>query len=194
LIHEHDSAKPPQPDPSPDWATAALRHDLLSLAGVGPQTADGILTFASDGHPPFVVDEYTRRAFRRLGAFPELAEDSWSQPHGRLQRFFGEHVLAGLSLYGAFVFSPGVRRDVAVFRDFHAQLVELGKHHCLRRNPCCGRRGRNGWKGYPFCESHCGAEECSACPLRPLCRKGTNNGQPEVAISGPRRAKAGPPG
>ena len=177
---------------APDRATASLHHDLLSLAGVGPETADAILTFASDHHPSFVVDEYTRRAFRRLAIFPELGQGFWSQPYGRLQRFFEGHVLAGLPLYDAFGFAPGVRRDVAVFRDFHAQLVELGKHHCLRRHPCCGRRGRNGWKDYPFCESHCGTEECSGCPLRRLCQEGTNNGQPEVAIPRPRPGKGGP--
>jgi endonuclease-3 related protein len=177
---------------APDRATAALRHDLLSLAGVGQETADAILCFASDGHPSFVVDEYTRRAFRRLGAFPELGEGFWSQPYGRLKCFFEDHILAGLPLYDAFDFAPGVRRDVALFRDFHAQVVELGKHHCLRRNPCCAGRGRNGWKGYAFCESHCGPGECSGCPLRRRCHEGTNNGQSEGGIPGSRRRSRGP--
>jgi hypothetical protein len=81
---------------------------------------------------------------------------------------------------------------VAILRDFHGQLVELGKHHCLKRNPCCVRRGRNGWKDYAVCESHCGLGVCSACPLRRLCHAGTNNGQQEVAISRSRRRKGGP--
>jgi HhH-GPD superfamily base excision DNA repair protein len=34
---------------APARATAALRHDLLSLAGVGQETADAILAFASEG-------------------------------------------------------------------------------------------------------------------------------------------------
>jgi endonuclease III-like uncharacterized protein len=113
---------------APGRAATCLRQDLLSLAGVGPETADAILTFASEAHPSFVVDEYTRRAFRRLGVFAELGEDFWSRPYGRLQRFFEGHVLTGLALYDGFEFAPGVRREAALFRDFHAQLVELGKH------------------------------------------------------------------
>jgi endonuclease-3 related protein len=154
---------------APDRPTADLRRDLLSLDGVGPETADAVLTFASDGHPSFVVDEYTRRAFRRLGVFPELGDDFWDRPYGRLQRFFEGHILSGLALYDGFALAPGVRRDVALFRDFHAQLVELGKHHCLRQNPCCTRQGRNGWKDYAFCRSHCGPGACPACPLSRAC-------------------------
>ncbi len=44
--------------------TAALRRRLLSLPGVGPETADAILLYAL-GHPVPVADEYLRRIAER---------------------------------------------------------------------------------------------------------------------------------
>jgi hypothetical protein len=138
------------------------------------------------------VDKYTRRAFRRLAVFPELGEGFWAQPYDPLKGFFEGHLLADLSLYKSFELAAGVRRDVALLRDFHAQVIELGKHHCLRRHPCCACRGRNGWRGYAICETHCGTEQCSACPLRRLCKHGTDSRQSAVACVGPRRRKGCP--
>src|SRR5437899_2056965 len=46
--------------------TAELREQLLSLNGVGPETADSILLYAGQ-HPVFVVDAYTRRLAERHG-------------------------------------------------------------------------------------------------------------------------------
>ena len=46
--------------------TKKLRAELLSLNGVGPETADSILLYAGN-HPVFVVDAYTRRIFERHG-------------------------------------------------------------------------------------------------------------------------------
>lgn len=46
--------------------TEKLRPELLSLNGVGPETADSILLYAGN-HPVFVVDAYTRRIFERHG-------------------------------------------------------------------------------------------------------------------------------
>ena len=43
--------------------TALLREQLLSLNGVGPETADSILLYAGQ-HPVFVVDAYTRQTRR----------------------------------------------------------------------------------------------------------------------------------
>jgi len=44
--------------------TAKLREQLLSLNGIGPETADSILLYAGH-HPVFVVDAYTRRIVER---------------------------------------------------------------------------------------------------------------------------------
>ena len=43
-----------------------LREELLSIYGVGPETADTIILYAA-GKPSFVVDSYTYRLFSRLG-------------------------------------------------------------------------------------------------------------------------------
>ena len=43
---------------------AALREELLTVHGIGPETADSILLYAGN-LPQFVVDAYTRRVLRR---------------------------------------------------------------------------------------------------------------------------------
>ncbi|MGD0211837.1 MAG: hypothetical protein ABSB87_01310 [Terriglobales bacterium] len=55
--------------------TADLRDELLSLHGVGPETADSILLYAGN-HPVFVVDAYTRRILERHGIFSGTASSS----------------------------------------------------------------------------------------------------------------------
>jgi endonuclease-3 related protein len=151
------------------------RRDLLALAGIGEETADCILLFAGE-HPTFVIDAYTRRAFARLGLFAGRDADWWlKQPYGVLQAFLQDHVLADLALYDDFAFAPGVPRAVSLLRDWHAQLVELCKHHCLRE-PRCGQRGATGWPDYGFCEAHCLEAVCTACPLRNGCARGKAKG------------------
>ena len=44
--------------------TAMLREQLLSVHGIGPETADAILLYAGN-HPVFVVDAYARRILER---------------------------------------------------------------------------------------------------------------------------------
>jgi len=90
-----------------------LRADLLALKGVGPETADSILLYAA-GRPLFVIDAYTRRILGRHG----LAEGDETYDH--LQALFMDHLPA----------------DPALFNEYHALLVHLGKHYC-RPNPRC---------------------------------------------------------
>jgi endonuclease-3 related protein len=156
---------------SPSHETTSLRDDLLALDGIGSETADCILLFASE-HPHFIIDEYTRRVFRRLDIFPESEIDVrfWSRPYDLLQTFFEDNILDFMELYGDFEFAPGVLREVALLRDFHAQLVELGRHHCLKSSPRCRTRGVDGWQDYPPCESHCRTNGCRCCPLIGVCK------------------------
>ena len=49
--------------------TAIVRRELLSIYGIGPETADDILVYAA-GKPSFVVDAYTIRIMRRVGLTP----------------------------------------------------------------------------------------------------------------------------
>lgn len=100
--------------------TATLRGRLLSVCGIGPETADSILLYAAN-RPVFVVDAYTRRVLRRHG---------W---------------LAGHPPYDevAAFFTARLPSDAALFNEYHALLVALGKHHCRARPRCeeCPLRG-----------------------------------------------------
>jgi len=82
----------------------ALRKRLLSLNGIGDETADDILLYAFE-KPVFVIDEYTRRLARKL----ELT-DNFSYRH--MQEFFEK----GLG-----------KRDYRLYQDFHSFIVMEGK-------------------------------------------------------------------
>jgi endonuclease-3 related protein len=92
-----------------------MRNELLDIWGIGPETADAIALYAG-GHPTFVIDRYTRRFASRHGLAPE--EASYEQ----------------LRL----LFMSSLEPDAAVFGEYHALLVRLGKEFC-RAQPECGR-------------------------------------------------------
>jgi endonuclease-3 related protein len=94
---------------------ATLRPKLLAVYGVGPETADSILLYAG-GLPTFVVDAYTIRVMTRLGLAPE-----------------------GVTYYQMQeVFVKALPRDVALYNEYHALFVALGKDVCRPRGPRCG--------------------------------------------------------
>ena len=95
--------------------TGALRERLLALRGLGKETVDTILLYACE-KPVFVVDAYTRRIFSRYGLLPEGAS------YDRTQRLFAENL----------------EEDVALFNDYHAQIVRLGNTIC-KKSPLCDR-------------------------------------------------------
>ncbi len=89
------------------------RTQLLSVKGIGPETADAILLYAGK-LPTFVVDAYTQRVMRRhLLAMPTAGY------HQTKQAF--EHAL---------------RPDHQLYNEYHALLVELGKRYCRQRPRC----------------------------------------------------------
>lgn len=92
----------------------ALRRELLSVSGIGEETADSIILYAA-GLPIFVIDAYTKRIFFRHNFIPE------DTTYGEIQKFF----MANLS------------RDVKMFNEFHALIVRLGKELCLKNKPKC---------------------------------------------------------
>lgn len=105
------------------WDTAILREALLSVNGVGPETADDILLYAFQ-RPVFVVDAYTRRLFVRLGI---ISEGEGYEPVRR--RF--ETTLKRVS------------HKVARFNEYHALIVKHGKDYCRIKpncSKCCLRR------------------------------------------------------
>ena len=90
-----------------------LRQQLLSVHGIGQETADSIILYAA-GKPVFVIDAYTRRIISRLGLSP--SQDSYDA----YQTLFMEHLPS----------------DAQLFNEYHALLVGLGKNVC-RRRPLC---------------------------------------------------------
>jgi len=94
--------------------TGRLRKQLLSIHGIGPETADSIILYAA-GKPVFVIDAYTRRIVSRIGLAP--ADNNY----GAYQAFFMENLPT----------------DVRLFNEYHALLVCLAKNMCRRRQPLC---------------------------------------------------------
>jgi len=124
--------------------TQGLRDELLSLNGVGPETADSILLYAGN-HPVFVVDAYTHRIFRRhylsdektsyeeIRSLVEIAlKDEWCAPGS------GDKPAARPPTHPPSALSSTIRDPLPqVFNEFHALLVQVGKHHCLKNKPRC---------------------------------------------------------
>jgi len=92
----------------------AARRKLLAVSGVGPETADAILLYAA-GHPVFVVDAYTHRVFSRHFLVPEESD------YDEIQN----------------AFMAALPTDAALFNEYHALIVELGKNYCKKRRPLC---------------------------------------------------------
>jgi endonuclease-3 related protein len=95
--------------------TDSLRRELLSVHGIGQETADSILLYAVD-KPVFVIDAYTRRIVSRLGLLTE------KEGYDDYQRLFTANLGA----------------DAPLFNEYHALLVKLAKDAC-RKKPLCRR-------------------------------------------------------
>ena len=95
--------------------TSRLREELLSIKGIGPETADSILLYAFN-RPVFVVDTYTARICGR---------------HGLIEPPFEYEQLQELFQYN-------LPEDVKMFNEFHALLVQVGKEYCRPKAKCTG--------------------------------------------------------
>jgi len=93
--------------------TKAIREELLTVKGIGLETADSIVLYGA-GRPIFVVDTYTHRILTRHGLIEEEAG------YNDLQSFFMDNL----------------SHDVELFKEFHALIVKTGKDFC-RRKPLC---------------------------------------------------------
>lgn len=91
----------------------SLREELLSLSGIGRETADAILLYAG-GMPTFVVDAYTARILRRHRLIDESAD------YEEIKETFESSLPA----------------DSRLFNEYHALLVQVGKTHCRPRPKC----------------------------------------------------------
>ena len=98
-----------------------LREELLSVNGIGNETADSIILYSAK-RPIFVVDAYTKRIINRIGYKERTYEE--------IQKLFMENM----------------QNSEKLFNEYHALLVELGKNTCKKRplcdkcpiNQCCG--------------------------------------------------------
>ncbi|MBI4795600.1 MAG: endonuclease III domain-containing protein [Deltaproteobacteria bacterium] len=91
----------------------SLRAALLTVKGIGPETADSILLYALH-KPTFVVDAYTYRVLSRHHLAPEAC--SYEELQG--------------------LFMGNLPADVPLYQEFHALLVRLGKEFCRPRPQC----------------------------------------------------------
>lgn len=94
--------------------TPELREKLLAVHGIGPETADSILLYAGK-HSVFVVDAYTRRILERHGHISEKT------PYEEIRSFF----------------EGNIARDVQLYNEYHAQIVNVGKNWCRPKDPLC---------------------------------------------------------
>ncbi|MGA2171875.1 MAG: endonuclease III domain-containing protein [Sedimentisphaerales bacterium] len=95
--------------------TAELRQQLLSIKGIGPETADSILLYALN-RPVFVVDAYTARIAFRHHLIDEGAD------YHQIQELFESNLPS----------------DIKLFNEYHALLVHLGKDFCRPAPKCSG--------------------------------------------------------
>ena len=92
-----------------------LRQELLGVNGIGRETADSILLYVL-GKPIFVVDAYTKRMLSRHGYKTALKED-----YDVVQQWFAK----------------ALPRESALFNEYHALIVKLGKDFCKKTKPRC---------------------------------------------------------
>jgi len=88
-----------------------IRRELLSLEGIGPETADSILLYAAD-RLTFPIDAYTIRLCDRLG----IKE----QKYEKLREFF----------------EGSLPRDLEIYKEFHGLIDKLGKTYCKTKPQC----------------------------------------------------------
>ncbi len=94
--------------------TRKLREELLNVKGIGPETADSILLYAGQ-KPVFVIDSYTKRVLLRHRYIHEDTD------YEEVQKLFVKNL----------------PRDVKLFNEYHALIVELGKNLCKSKKPLC---------------------------------------------------------
>lgn len=92
-----------------------LREELLSVKGVGPETADSILLYAG-GLPVFVVDAYTKRVLARHGWIGFDADYYTVQDY----------------------FESRLAEDAPLYNEYHALMVRVGHLYCRRTARCTG--------------------------------------------------------
>ncbi|MBL5982183.1 endonuclease [Petrotoga sp. 8T1HF07.NaAc.6.1] len=93
-------------------SVTSLREELLSIKGIGKETADSILLYAFE-MPVFVIDAYTKRMFSRLGLI-------LSREYDEFQDFFEKNLT----------------KDVQLYNEYHALIVKHSKVYCKKTPKC----------------------------------------------------------
>ena len=96
-----------------DRPVSTLREELLSINGVGRETADSMILYAA-GKATFVVDTYTCRVLLR---------------HGLIDGDYDYDMIKEL-------LESSLPEDVNLYNDFHAQFVAVGKRYCRPAAKC----------------------------------------------------------
>jgi len=91
----------------------SARKSLLSINGIGPETADSILLYAFE-KPIFVIDAYTMRVFTRLGVV------LYKYNYDSFQKYFMNNLV----------------NDVRLFNEYHALIVRHCKISCMKKPLC----------------------------------------------------------
>lgn len=99
----------------------SAREWLLSINGIGFETADSILLYALD-KSIFVVDAYTKRILLRHKFVPEEAS------YHEIQELFMDNL----------------NEDPKLFNEYHALIVMCGKNFC-KKSPLCEKCPLKKW-------------------------------------------------
>ena len=89
------------------------RRELLDVKGIGEETADSILLYLLE-KPEFVIDLYTVRISQRLGLGASADKRYWKK-----------------------FYQDSLKKDVKMFNEYHALIVEHAKTFCKKNNPKC---------------------------------------------------------
>ena len=102
--------------------TNKVREELLSLNGIGLETADSILLYAGD-HAIFVVDAYTRRLCKRLPLLKGMDCDDYESIRKKIERELKRKIKDEKEL-------------VKIYKELHALIVKLAKTYCKKKPVC----------------------------------------------------------
>ena len=89
--------------------------ELLSIHGIGPETADDILVYAA-GKPSFVIDSYTRRIMQRMGLIESVKKTSYTECQSQFQ--------------------GSLPADPQLYNEYHALLDQHAKVACAKVPRC----------------------------------------------------------
>ena len=100
--------------------TTVLREALLSIHGVGKETADDILLYAFN-RDVFVIDSYTRRLLGRLGLI--AGDEMYEALRHKVEQSFAQR-----------------KKKAKIYNEFHALIVRHAKDVCKVKPKCeeCG--------------------------------------------------------